>query len=105
MIIMYNANVHCTMYIHCKYNRTIQLYFMTFYCILNSEYISDELNDPTGEGEDREEEGVTAVAVLSPGPDLLQVVWLRAVHRHRVLVVANMRSPHCHGAPYKLLYD
>ena len=42
------------------------------------------------------------MGVLGPGPDLLQLVGLHAVHRDRVLVVAGVGAAHSLRPPHKL---
>ena len=42
------------------------------------------------------------MGVLGPGPDLLQLVGLHAMHRDRVLVVAGVGAAHRLGPPHKL---
>ena len=42
------------------------------------------------------------MSVLGPGPDLLQLAGLHAVHRDGVLVVAGVGAAHRLGSPHEL---
>ena len=64
--------------------------------------IAEELNDPAEQGHEGEEEGVTEVRVLGPGPHLLHPVGLQPVHGDGVLVVAGVGAAHRLGPPHKL---
>ena len=70
--------------------------------VLDPKQVPEKVNDPTEKGHKGEEEGVTEVRVLGPGPDLLQLVWRQAVHRDRVFVVAGVGAAHRLGPPHEL---